>query len=192
MLERGEDVLPAIDGRLCISNDVSVAAAFISTSPSISISISSCCRRLPLSILSPFVRRGDAAAFAAFDVALPLPPCALLGSDLGDAFTVRARGEGDGRTGAAMGGSLGLCIVRACLVGGGARMDVYRLGPCGAFHSPDAPSRPVLLVIEDEGVCTRGEAIEAGGAMFLGPAPRFPLPGPAALWPPRGVVAGLL
>lgn len=71
-------------------------------------------------------------------------------------------------------------------------MEVYRLGPCGAFHSPDAPSRPVLLVIEDEGVCTRGEAIEAGGAIFRSPKALFTPAGPAALPDPRGVAVGLL
>jgi hypothetical protein len=33
-----------------------------------------------------------------------------------------------GRAGAAIGGSLGLCIVRACLAGGGASIEEYKLG----------------------------------------------------------------
>lgn len=120
-------MLPAIEGLWCMSNEVRVAAAFMSTSPSTSTSGTSSgwgCLRLPLSIEAPFVRRGDAAALPAFAAAFALPACDLLVSVFGEAFAGRVLGEGVGREGAGTGGSLGLCIVRACLVGGGARMEV--------------------------------------------------------------------
>ena len=41
MLDRGDDALPAIDGRWCMKREVKVAAAFISMSPSMSISLES-------------------------------------------------------------------------------------------------------------------------------------------------------
>lgn len=124
MLDRGEDAVTDLEGREC-SNDVSVAAAFISTSsltkpsePSVLCGVirfledpvpRAVSFRLPFSSLRLFV----------LDCVL----CALRAALVDLRGGVACLGLVDG----ANGGSCGLCIVRARLLGGGWRSDAYRL-----------------------------------------------------------------
>lgn len=122
MLDRGDDALPAIDGRWCMKREVKVAAAFISMSPSTSMS-PECCFCFPLSTEARLFFRllGETGALEILFECLPLG-CRWLLSCVDDDFGTRGFGV-VGRTGAEIGGSLGLWIVLACLAGGGARMD---------------------------------------------------------------------
>ena len=121
MLDRGDDALPAIDGRWCMKREVKVAAAFISISPSTSMLLEwRFC--LPLSTEARLFFRlfGETDALVLFEC-LPLG-CGWLPSCIDDDFATRGFGV-VGRNGAGIGGSVGLWIVLACLAGGGARMD---------------------------------------------------------------------
>lgn len=122
ILERGEDALPAINGLLCKNKDVSVAAAFISISPSTSIS-SERCFSFPLSVDEVFFRLllGETTGFAFFGLTFG----GRDGSFRGDDLVTRDFGD---RSGAGMGGSFGLWIVRACFVEGSANIDANRFG----------------------------------------------------------------
>ena len=122
MLDRGDDALPAIDGRWCMKREVKVAAAFISISPSTSM-LPDCRFCLPLSTEARLFFRllGETGALEVLFECLPLG-CRCLPSCTEDDFATRGFGV-VGRTGAEMKGSLGLWIVLACFAGGGARMD---------------------------------------------------------------------
>lgn len=125
MLDRGEEVATDIEGRER-NKEVNVAAAFMSISES---SIISCeleddtrliertpvedSLRLPLSSLS---FRALDLSWAEVAAALALALEGFLGGD-----------TGFGLAGAGTGGSWGLWIVRARLVGGGARMEANKL-----------------------------------------------------------------
>lgn len=126
-VERGDDALADLEGREC-NNDVSVAAAFISTSSSTKSSEPSVlcgvrrvladargvCFRLPFSSLRAFV-----FAWALRGARLPFPAAALRG---GVPFC-----GGSDFCGGTDGGSCGLCIVRARFDGGGCSSEAYRL-----------------------------------------------------------------
>lgn len=141
-------MLAVTEGLECNSSEVSVAAAFMS------MSTVSCVRsilllprplcfplapRLSLRLLSP----GSSRLFFACDL-VPSARLKALGrpvvvditveEDTGagrrsEAFELLRGREAaaGGRVDGAMGGSLGLCIVRACLAGGGANIEEYRL-----------------------------------------------------------------
>lgn len=59
--------------------------------------------------------------------------CGRAGSLRGEVLEGRALGDGVGLEGAGTGGSLGLWTVRACLVGGGARIAEKRFGAWPVF-----------------------------------------------------------
>lgn len=158
ILDRGEVVLAVIEGLACNNNEVSVAAAFISTSVSCVRSI----LLLPRPLCFPLVPRlslrllstGSSRLVFACDLVpsarlnalgRPVVVVAAVEDDTGAGRCSEAleplRGRGaaaGGRVGAAIGGSLGLCIVRACLAGGGASIDEYRLGVAVVFLAAGA------------------------------------------------------
>jgi len=121
MLDLGDPALFDTDGRWLYNNDVSVAAALISTSPSASTSGPD--KRLLLSPRFPPGALPLPRLASAFDPRPLLPPGAIVRAPRGSPNL----GEGAGLTGAATGGSLALRIVRVCLATGGARIDVNKV-----------------------------------------------------------------
>lgn len=117
ILDRGDDALPAIDGRWLSMNDVSVAAAFMSTSPSASTAERFLSGRLPLRL------SGLPGFLTVLVFACARVPSAMLLTTL----ALPDRGDGAGLIGAGTGGSLAFRMVRACFAGGGARMEVNKL-----------------------------------------------------------------
>ena len=121
MLERGEEAVADIDGRLACSSDVNVAAAFMSSSlstkpsePSVLCGVmirldGTVSRFLPLTSFRPFVF-GDPLGVAR------VPLGVFRGGVTGLAFS-----------GGGTGGSSGLWIVLARLEGGGCRREEKRL-----------------------------------------------------------------
>jgi hypothetical protein len=124
VLGRGDET-----GRECKRSDVRVAAAFMSTSASSRDPITGCeaGRSFCLPFLSLRELRDFGSPFLFLACARVLS--AILREDRAseDLEPLRDRGVALGRLGGASGGSLALWIVRACLAGGGARSEVYKL-----------------------------------------------------------------
>lgn len=76
------------------------------------------------------------------------------------------RGEAAGRKGAGTGGSLALRMVRACLLGGGAKIDAYRLWP-GLAEFLEVESWVPVAVIDPLAMelCDCGKPNVGGGAI---------------------------
>jgi hypothetical protein len=135
MLDLGEWVLPPCMERLLRSNEVRVAAAFMSTSPSASTLAPRArllCLPFALSRDARLALRlsGDAAVFLSgcFAFAWVRLPSA---ADLGDGLTVRTLGDGAGRDEGGTGWSLAFRTVRATCARG-AKMEAYKLAEPGA------------------------------------------------------------
>ena len=144
MVERGDDVLPA-PGRECMSNEVRVFAAFIS-----STSLS------PLALVLGFLVGLDlflASRFSGLACDRVRSATEVLVVDL----ETRERSDEPialfsvgavpvGRTGAGTGGSSGLRIVLARFAGGGPSNDAKRLCPADAVTGAGGPMDPFLPI----------------------------------------------
>ena len=118
MLDLGEETLPVIEGLWCRSSDVKVAAAFMSTSPSLSTSTSrpvlGRCLCFPLSTEGRLaLRRGDAVFDLVSDFRLLTCDRAVSPGLLEAVLGGLTLGEGAGLDGAATGESPALWMVRA-------------------------------------------------------------------------------
>ena len=161
MVERGEDVLPA-PGRACMSNEVRVFAAFISSTSLNPLPLAlGFLVTLVLFLVSRFSGLARDRVRSATEVLVVDLETRERSDEPIARFSVDAVLAG--RTGAGMGGSSGFRIVLARFAGGGPSNDAKRLCPAEAVTGAGGPMDPFLLMAWGDSDWNRlGRAYEIG------------------------------